>query len=48
MRNIIFNIHKIVESPDLLDVWVIYEPNILEKITNVYSLEQLLWDKEFD
>lgn len=48
MRNIIFDIQEIVEKPDLLDVWVIYQPNILEKITEAYSLEQLLWNKEFD
>lgn len=47
MRNIIFNVERIVDDPEEMDTWVIYQPNILGGRV-AYSLEQLLWQIEFD
>ena len=46
MRNLVFDIHEVIDDEKNLDVWVVYQSE--KDLENAYSLHKLLWKVHFD
>ena len=46
MKNLIFDVHEIINKPMKPDLWIIYKPDLYLKYA--YSLQMLLWELSFD
>ena len=46
MRNLVFNKIELINEPEDLDVWVVFQPE--RDLKQYYSLYNLLWNVSFD
>ena len=46
MRNLVFNKIELINEPEDLDVWVVFQPE--RDLNQYYSLYNLLWNVSFD